>query len=482
MDVVIGERYRWDHWEPFGISVADRRHHVLLLGKTGMGKSTLFRNMLVQDIAAGRGVLFIDPHGDEAERLLDYIPPWRTEDVVYLDLSDLSHPIGLNVLEREPTERRPLIASNVVSIFKHFWSDAWGARSEYLLLCSVAAILDYPDRQGDVSLLAVQRLLNDPLYRERVVRFSRNHAVRSFWDQEFPTWAPQFMAQALSPLQNKLGALFAAPAMQFFLGQAASRLRIAEAMDERKIIIARLPKGLIGEDNTNIAGSLLVNAVQHAAMRRADTPEEGRIDFACYLDEFTNFTTDSFAAILSELRKYHVGFVLSGQFLAQMRKPVRDAIIGNAGTIIAFQSGLDDADLLAPIFEQPNIDNLVNMNRGEIAAKLMMNGHAQPPFFAHTYPEIGTWYADRRTIIRDQSARRYGRPRAVVEDKLRRWNPPPEEAVIPPALIKKTRPVSPRVLVNIQNFYESVAHDGARYDAHAAVLKKLADIRSETQE
>jgi hypothetical protein len=173
MDVVIGERHVWDHWEPFGLSVADRWQHVLMLGKTGVGKSTLLRNLLIQDIQAGRGVLFIDPHGDEAERLLDYVPPWRTDDVIYLDLSDLSRPIGFNVLEREPAEHRALVASNIVSIFKHFWSDAWGARSEYLLLCSVAAILDYPDRQGDVSLLGVQRMMSDPDYRARVIRFSR---------------------------------------------------------------------------------------------------------------------------------------------------------------------------------------------------------------------------------------------------------------------------------------------------------------------
>src|SRR5215213_7445932 len=161
--------------------------------------------------------------------------------------------------------------------------------------------------------------------------------------------------------------------MQLFLGQATNRLRIAEAMDERKIIIARLPKGLIGEDNTNIAGSLLVNAVQHAAMRRAEIPEEDRVDFVSYLDEFKNFTTDSFADILSELRKYHVGFVLSGQFLSQMSKPIRDAIIGNAGTIIAFQNGLDDAEVLAPVFEHPSIDTLTGLNRGEIAIKLTLN-------------------------------------------------------------------------------------------------------------
>jgi energy-coupling factor transporter ATP-binding protein EcfA2 len=214
MDVVIGEREVLTqvsrHWEPFGLSVAERRQHVLLLGKTGVGKSTLLRNMVAQDIAAGRGCLFIDPHGDEAERLLDYIPPWRTADVLYVDLSELSHPIGFNVIEREPAHLRSLVASNVVSIFKHFWSDAWGARSEYLLLCSVAAILDYPDDHGDVSLLGVRRMMNDPQYRARVVGFSRNKAVRDFWDKEFPTWPPQFAAQALSPLQNKLGALLAA--------------------------------------------------------------------------------------------------------------------------------------------------------------------------------------------------------------------------------------------------------------------------------
>jgi hypothetical protein len=422
MDVVIGERYVWDHWEPFGLSVADRWQHVLMLGKTGVGKSTLLRNMLIQDIRDGRGVLFIDPHGDEAERLLDYVPPWRTDDVIYLDLSDLSRPIGFNVLEREPAEHRALVASNIVSIFKHFWSDAWGARSEYLLLCSVMAILDYPDRQGDISLLGVQRMMSDPEYRARVVRFSRNSAVRTFWDQEFPHWPPQFAAQALSPLQNKLGALLAAPAMRLMLGQATSTLRLASAMDERKIVIARLPKGLIGEDNTNLTGSLLVNAVQHAAMRRAVVPEAERVDFLCYLDEFKNFTTESFADILSELRKYHVGFVMSGQFLAQIRPSVRAAIIGNVGTLIAFQVGHDDADELAPVFEHQNIDALTGLDRGLVAVRLTRNGETQPPFVGHTLPEIGRPYLNRRALISERSRRLYGRPRKVIERKLERWS------------------------------------------------------------
>lgn len=425
MDVLIGEREVLTQvsrsWEPFGLSIADRWQHVLLLGKTGVGKSTLLRNMLAQDIQAGRGVLFVDPHGDEAERLLDYVPPWRTDDVIYLDLSDLSRPVGFNVLEREPAEHRALVASNIVSIFKHFWSEAWGARSEYLLLCSVAAILDYPDRQGDVSLLGVQRMISDPDYRARVVRFSRNTAVRTFWDQEFPHWPPPFAAQALSPLQNKLGALLAAPAMRLMLGQATSTLRLAAAMDERKIIIARLPKGLIGEDNANLTGSLLVNAVQHAAMRRAAVPEAERIDFLCYLDEFKNFTTESFADIQSELRKYHVGFVMSGQFLAQIRPAVRAPIIGNVGTLIAFQVGHDDAEELAPVFEHPNIDTLTSLSRGQVAVRLTRDGEAQPPFIGDTFAEIGRCYPDRRMLIAERSRRLYGRPREVIERKLKRW-------------------------------------------------------------
>jgi len=420
MEVMLGERYVWDSWSPFGLSVADRRQHALLLGKTGVGKSTLLRNMLVQDIAAGRGCLFVDPHGDEAERLLDYIPPWRTADIVYFDLSELSHPIGFNVIEREPAHLRSLVASNVVSIFKHFWSEAWGARSEYLLLCSVAAILDYPDRHGDVSLLGVQRMMSDPLYRARVVRFSRNHAVRTFWDQEFPTWAPQFAAQALSPLQNKLGALLTSPAMRLSLGQATSGLRLAAAMDEHKIIIARLPKGLIGEDNSNIAGSLLVNAVQHAAMRRAAVPEDDRVDFVCYLDEFKNFTTESFADILSELRKYRVGFVLSGQFLAQLRPSVRAAIIGNVGTLITFQVGHEDAAELEPALGY-NVDTLTSLSRGEVVARLIKNGEAEETFIGGTYPEFGRRWEDRREMVREQSRRRYGRRREVVEAKHERW-------------------------------------------------------------
>lgn len=425
MDVVIGARqirvFPEIQWRPFGLSVVERRQHVLLLGKTGVGKSTLLRNMVIQDIQAGRGCLFIDPHGDEAERLLDFIPPWRTADVIYLDPTDLSRPIGFNLLEREPAEDRALVASNIVSIFRHFWADSWGARSEYLLLCSVAAVLDYPAGLGDISLLAVQRLLSDADYRARVVACCRNPAALTFWTHEFPTWTPQFAAQALSPIENKLGGLLASPATRLMLGQAHGGLRLAEAMDEQKIIIARLPKGLLGEDTSNLIGSLLVNAVQQAAMRRARVSEEDRIDFVCYLDEFTNFTTDSFANILSELRKYHVGFVLSGQFLAQQRPSVRAAIIGNLGALVAFQLGHDDADQLAPVFDPYGVEALTWLSRGQVAVRISTSGNVAAPFLGETFPEIGARFDHQRRAVLEQSRRRYGTPRRVVEARLQRW-------------------------------------------------------------
>ena len=426
MDILIGAREFLNsvsaEWQPFGLSVADRRQHVLLLGKTGVGKSTLQRNMLVQDIQAGRGCLFIDPHGDEAERLLNYIPPWRTEDVIYLDLSELSRPIGFNILEREPAEHRALVASNIVSIFRHFWADAWGARSEYILLCAVLAVLDYPDSCGDVSLLSVQRMLSDADYRARVLAFSRDQAVRTFWQEEFPGFSAGFAAESLSPLQNKLGALLSAPATRLMLGQATSGLRLTEAMDAGKIVIARLPKGLIGEDKANLIGSLIVNAVQHAAMRRAATPEEGRADFVCYLDEFHNFTTDAFAQILSELRKYRVGFVLSGQFLAQQRPSVRAAIIGNIGTLISFQLGHDDAEELTPVFAPYGFDTLTRLSRGEVAVRITRSGEVQEPFTGYTFTDTGRRYDGRRSAIREQSRRRYGCRRDLVEQRLERWS------------------------------------------------------------
>ena len=388
---------------------------MLLLGKTGVGKSTLLRNMIVQDIQAGRGCLFIDPHGDESERLLDFVPPWRTADVIYLDPTDLTYPIGFNLLEREPAEDRSLVASNIVSIFKHFWADAWGARSEYLLLCSVAAVLDYPVGQGGVSLLAVQRLLSDADYRRRVVSYSRNQAVRTFWEHEFPTWAPQFAAQALSPIENKLGALLSSPATRLMLGQAEGGLRLSEAMDAQKIIIARLPKGLLGEDTANLIGSLLVNAVQQAAMRRAKI-RGGRAGRLCLLPRRVRQLHDrtrsptscrNCASTMSGLCSRGSSWRSSGPRCA----PRSSATSGRSSPS---SSGTTTPASSRPILDPYGIEALTWLGRGQVAVRISTEGNVAVPFIGETFPEIGYRYAGRRPAVLAQSRRRYGTPRARV--------------------------------------------------------------------
>jgi hypothetical protein len=355
MDIVIGEREVLTQvsaeWQPFGLSAEDRRRHLYLIGKTGTGKSTLLRNLIVQDIEAGRGLMLLDPHGDLAEELLEYIPDRRVDDVIYVAPADLSYPVGFNLLERVAADDRPLVAANVVATFKHLWRESWGPRLEYVLYNTVAALLDYPASRGGVSLLGVPRMFTDRDYRDRIVNEIQDARVRSFWAEEFPSYPSSFAAEVVSPVQNKIGAVLAAPAVRNILGQATSTLRVAEAMDERRIIIANLAKGGLGEAATNLIGSLSVTAVQLAAMRRADVPEEQRVDFVCYLDEFHNFTTDAFASMLAEARKYRLSLVIGHQYLDQVAPPVRAAVFGNVGTMVKFAVGHSDAEELAGEFD-----------------------------------------------------------------------------------------------------------------------------------
>jgi energy-coupling factor transporter ATP-binding protein EcfA2 len=429
MDVVIGMRDGMVVDEttglttakvPFGLSVADRRRHVYVIGKTGSGKSTLLRNLVVQDIAAGRGLMLLDPHGDLAEELLDYIPSWRTEDVIYVAPADLAHPVGFNLLEQVAPDDRPLVAASVVATFKHLWRDSWGPRLEYVLYNTIAALLDFPPSRGGVSLLGVPRMFTDPEYRARVVREIQDPRTRAFWTQEFESYPERFAAEVVSPIQNKVGALLAAPAVRNMLGQATSTLKIAEAMDQQRIVICNLSKGRLGEAATNLVGSLLVTAVQLAAMRRTAVPEEERVDFVAYLDEFHNFTTDAFASILAEARKYRLSIVAGHQYLAQITPAVRAAVFGNVGTLISFQLGFDDAEELAGEFAPYVANSLTGLYRGEVCVRTVMGGTTGEPFFGKTIPEVGWSHASRAKVI-GQSRRRWGRRREVVEGKLIRW-------------------------------------------------------------
>jgi hypothetical protein len=415
--VYIGNKSLWGGEQPFGLRCADRRQHVYTIGKTGAGKTTMLRNLILQDIEAGRGVGLIDPHGDFAEEVLDHIPPWRTDHVVYFNPADVKHPIGFNFLEPVPAGRRHLIASGVVSAFKNIWSESWGPRLEYILYATVAALLDCEN----VSLLGVQRMLVDGRYRAWVIKQIKNPIVRSFWTDEFENYDARFRAEVLSPVQNKVGQLLMSPPITNILGQVRSTIDPRFIMDQERIFIANLSKGLLGEDKSNLLGAMLVAKFQLAAMERADVPESERRDFFLFVDEFQNFASNSFAAVLSEARKYRLCLTLSHQYSEQLRPEVRDAVFGNVGSIIAFRVGESDASLLEREFggaySQAEFTGLSNH---EITAKILENGEYHTPFRGRTFPPSGRCYGKRENIIR-RSRERHTIKREIVEGKIQRW-------------------------------------------------------------
>jgi hypothetical protein len=299
-------RENWGDNAPFGFSQRDRRNHLYIIGKTGVGKTTVLRNLIAQDLAAGMGVGLIDPHGDLAEEALDLVPRSRTEDVVYFNPADAKFPIGLNVLRSLPREHGHLVASGVVAALKNVWSDSWGPRLEYILYAAVAALTECEN----TTLLGVQRMLTDKIYRLWVVRQVKDPLVRSFWTREFPGYGPRLQAEAVAPILNKVGQLFMSPPIRNVLGQVRSRIDARFMMDNRRIFIANLAKGRLGEDKSHLLGALLVHQFQLAAMSRANIPEASRTDFNLVVDEFQNFASDSFAGVLSEARKFRLCLTL----------------------------------------------------------------------------------------------------------------------------------------------------------------------------
>ena len=319
----------------FGIRRDDRRKHIYVIGKTGMGKTTLLENMAIQDIRRGEGLGVIDPHGEFAEKMLDFVPPDRLGEVIYLNPADLDWPIAFNVVEKVEPEQRHLVASGLIEVFKKIWSESWGPRLEYVLRNVILALLEYPGS----TLLGIMRMLTDRTYRKEVVSKITDPVVKSFWTKEFERYPYQFAAEAVAPIQNKVGQFLTSPVIRNIVGQTRSAINLREVMDKGKILIVNLAKGRLGEDNSALLGAMLITKIQLAAMSRVDLPEEQRKDFYLYVDEFQNFATDSFVNILSEARKYRLSLTLANQYISQMPEAVRDAVFGNVGTIIAFRVG-----------------------------------------------------------------------------------------------------------------------------------------------
>ncbi len=413
----------------FGIKQDDRRRHMYVIGKTGMGKTNLLENLAIQDIQKGHGIAFIDPHGDTAEKLIKAIPSHRINDVIYFNPADQDFPIAFNVMEKVDPEYRHLVASGLVGVFKKIWADSWGPRLEYILRNAILGLLEYPGS----TLLGVTRILVDKSYRERVVEKITDPVVRSFWVDEFSKWDPRVLQEVISPIQNKVGQFLSSALIRNIVGQTVSSFDVRKIMDERKILIMNLSKGRLGEDNSALLGAMMITKIQLAAMGRVDIPEETRADFYLYVDEFQNFATESFANILSEARKYHLNLILANQYVTQIDEKVRDAIFGNAGSIISFRVGAMDAEFLEKEFEPVFMMNdIINLPKYQIYLKLMIDGIAGDAFSANVLPPIKV-ESDPETEAKiiNSSRERYTAKKEEVEDKIRRWTGmlSPEEKV-----------------------------------------------------
>lgn len=403
----------------FGIKIDDRRRHMYAVGKTGMGKTTLLENMVIADILAGHGVGVVDPHGEFAEKILDFVPEERIKDVVYFDPSDINYPIAFNPLEQVGTEFRHLVASGIMGVFKKIWVDLWSARMEYILNNTLLALLEYPDS----TLLGIMRMLSDKDYRKRVVDNLKDPVIKGFWVNEFAKYSQKFETEATAAIQNKVGQFVANPLIRNILGQPHSSLDMRKVMDERKILIINLSKGKIGEDNSALLGAMMITKLQLAAMSRVDVPESERRDFYLYVDEFQNFATDSFANILSEARKYHLCLILAHQYIAQLEHgattKVRDAVFGNVGTMVSFRVGAEDAEFLEREF-QPDfmMNDFVNLPKYNFYVKLMIDGISSRPFSAHNITPYSKPAQNFKDVIIDNSRKEYSTPRAIVEEKI----------------------------------------------------------------
>lgn len=369
----------------FGIKRGDRRAHLYLLGKTGTGKSTLLESLMLDDMRKGFGFALLDPHGDLVKRIKARIPWSRRDDVIDFDVSDSKQPYGFNPLANVPVEKRPLAASGLIQVFKHLWADSWGPRLEYILRNCLLSLLDYPG----ATLADILKLLSDRDFRSKVMPFVSNEQIKEFWIKEYDRYPERLRAEAVSPVQNKVGAFLVHPLLQKILTNPEKPLSLRRVMDEGKILLVNLAKGSIGEDISNLLGSLLISRFDLAALSRANVPESERRDYTLYLDEFHNFTTQSLVLMLSELRKYRLSLVLAHQYLTQLEIPIRDAVLGNAGTIIVFRIGAMDAEIFesefAPEFSITDFTNLPNYH---IYLKLMIDGRISRPFSAVTLPPI----------------------------------------------------------------------------------------------
>jgi len=415
--------------QKFGIKSKDRSKHVYVIGKTGMGKSTLLENMAIQDIQSGKGMAFIDPHGGTAEKLLEYVPESRIKDVLYFAPFDLEHPISFNVMEDIGADSRHLVANGLMSAFKKlFGEESFSDRMQYILQNTILALLEYPG----ATMLGINKMLVDKTYRDKVVANVTDSSVKTYWTKEFAGYTERFAAEAIPAIQNKIGQFTSNPLIRNIIGQSKSTFDIREFMDKKKIIIVNLSKGRVGEGNANLLGSMLITKIYLAAMSRADknAAELSKLpSFYLHVDEFQSFANESFADILSEARKYKLNLTIAHQYIEQMDEEVRDAVFGNVGTMIAFRVGAYDAEVLEKEFAPTFIvEDLVNLGIYQIYLKLMIDGVSSQPFSATTMAPINLPEIVYKDQVIESSRIQFSRSRSGVEKIISDWHEIEKEA------------------------------------------------------
>jgi hypothetical protein len=424
----------------FGMLRVDRSRHMYIIGQTGAGKSGTLELLALSDIFHGQGYAIIDPHGDFAIDNLRFIPGGRLEDVVYFNPADTAYPLGFNPLEVTNPNMKSNISSEVIGVLKRMFAESWGPRLEYILRYTILALLDRPE----TTMLDITRMLTDKKFRKETLGYCTDTVVLQFWNIEFASWTEKFQAEAIAPILNKVGAFTANPIIRNIIGQPKSTFNIREIMDNGKILVVNLSKGLLGEDNSSVLGAFLVTKIQLAAMSRSDIPNiEDRRPFYLYVDEFQNFATDSFATILSEARKYGLNLTVANQYTSQMSETVRNAVFGNVGTMISFRVSADDSPILAKQFEpqfEPN--DLLQMHNRNFVINMVINGEKAPAFSARTLnlppPQI-----DNTARIVEYTREHYSRSRQEVEDEISELVQPANKKTAPvPAPAPKAWPIN----------------------------------------
>ncbi len=417
---VFAETDYREHKINFGIKPEDRRRHFYLLGKTGVGKSTVFKNMFIADVLRGEGACFVDPHGEAVEELLDFIPPERIDDVVYFDPTDIDNPVGFNMLELDDMSQRDLIADGVVEVFKKQFGYSWGPRLQYILTNSVSTLLE----AQNTTLLAVIRILIDSNYRKFILKQVDDPILLQFWEEEFEQMSSnkRLVTEAVAPIQNKVGRFISSSVIRNIVGQVKSTIDLREIMDEGKILLVNLAQGKLGEETASLLGGMIITRLQSTAMERTDLPFDERRDFYLYVDEFQNFATISFAKILSEARKYKLNLTMTNQYIDQLPLEVRQAIFGNVGTLGSFVVSQSDASILEKEFA-PDVsaDDLVSLDSHAMYIKLCIEGMTSVAFSAKSLPPRYVPYGLKSEVI-EASREKYSMDREVIEDKIKRWS------------------------------------------------------------